>query len=104
MIGATMRATTRTTAGLIHQTFLLVKLLLACGKNEIISAIAAFEGLVNETQTRDLLGDMMVFLRVHILAESPAVLSPLAARDYIFWTSTVHETEIGYRWKAYTIL
>ena len=43
------------TTGLIHQTFLLVKLLFACCKNELISTITAFQGLVNETQTRDLL-------------------------------------------------
>jgi hypothetical protein len=49
------RAAARTTAGLIHQTFLLVKLLFARGKNELIPAITAFKGLVNETQTRDLL-------------------------------------------------
>lgn len=61
--GATARASFRTptrtatgaTARLIHQTFLLVELLFAGSENEIISTVAAFEGLVNETQTRDLL-------------------------------------------------
>jgi hypothetical protein len=52
---AVTRATARTTTGLIHQTFLLVKLLFAGGKSELIPAITAFKGLVNETQTRDLL-------------------------------------------------
>lgn len=52
---AAMRTATGTTAGLIHQTFLLVKLLFSGSENEVISTLAAFEGLVNETQTRDLL-------------------------------------------------
>src|SRR6266536_5854228 len=47
---------------------------------------------------------MLVILRVHILAESPVILFPLPAWDWILWTSTVCETEIGYRMKAYTIL
>ncbi len=47
---------------------------------------------------------MLVILRVHILAESPVTLFPLPAWDWILWTSTVCETEIGYRMKAYTIL
>ena len=54
-LGATTRTTTGTTAGLIHQPFLLVKLLFAGGKNEVISTLTAFQGFVNETQTRDLL-------------------------------------------------
>ena len=53
--GAVTRTAARTTAGLIHQSFLLVELLLTCGEGEVIPAIAAFKGLVNETQTRDLL-------------------------------------------------
>ena len=48
-------AATGTTARLIHQTFLLVKFLFACGESEVISTVATSEGLVNETQTRDLL-------------------------------------------------
>ena len=52
---AVARTAARTTAGLIHQTFLLVKFLLTSGKGKIIPAIAAFKGLVNETQTRVLL-------------------------------------------------
>jgi hypothetical protein len=52
---AVARTAARTTAGLIHQTFLLVKLLFAGGEGELIPAITAFKGLVNETQTRDLL-------------------------------------------------
>lgn len=52
---AVARTTARTTARLIHQTFLLVELLFASGEGEIIPAITAFKGLVNETQTRDLL-------------------------------------------------
>ena len=36
--------------GLVHQTFLLVELLFACGENEIITAVAAFEGFVSEVQ------------------------------------------------------
>jgi hypothetical protein len=54
-LGAVARAAARTTARLIQQTFLLVKLLLASGKDKLISAVAAFKGFVNETQTRDLL-------------------------------------------------
>jgi hypothetical protein len=34
---------------------------------------------------------------------SPVVLSPLPAWDWRLWTSTVCETEIGYRIQAYTI-
>jgi hypothetical protein len=49
------RTATRTAAGLIHQTFLLVKLLFSGGEDKIGSAFAAFESLVNETQTKDLL-------------------------------------------------
>jgi hypothetical protein len=81
---ATFRATAATAAGttarLINQALLLVKLLFACGKCEIISTVAAFEGLVYETQNQGPPCDVMVFSQVHILAESPAV-SPLAARD-----------------------
>lgn len=40
----------RTTTRLIHQPFLLVEFLLACSKDEIVTAIAAFEGFVNEVQ------------------------------------------------------
>lgn len=40
----------RTTTGLIHQPFLLVEFLLACSKDEIVTAIAAFKGCVNEVQ------------------------------------------------------
>jgi hypothetical protein len=54
-LGAATRTTTGATAGLIHQTFLLVKLLFSGGEDKIVSAFTAFEGLVNETQTRDLL-------------------------------------------------
>ncbi len=51
-LGATARAATGTTARLVHQTFLLVELLFACGKSEIAFAITAFEGFVNETQNQ----------------------------------------------------
>jgi hypothetical protein len=59
-LGATTRATRRatsscaagrTTTGLIHQAFLLVKLLLTSGKYEIISAFTARQGFVIEIQT-----------------------------------------------------
>src|SRR5215469_9558667 len=43
-------ATCRTPAGLIHQAFLLVKLLLTRGEREIITAFPAPKGFVNETQ------------------------------------------------------
>ena len=43
------------TARLIHQTFLLVKFLFACGESEVISTVAASKGLVNETQNQGLL-------------------------------------------------
>ena len=39
------------TTGLVHQAFLLVKLLLTSGKYEIISAFTALQGFVNEIQT-----------------------------------------------------
>ncbi len=46
---------------------------------------------------------MLVFLRFHIFAESPVILSPTSV-GLILWTSTVRETVIGYRMLAYTIL
>jgi hypothetical protein len=52
---ATAGAAVRTTAWLIHQTFLLVKLLFAGSESKIVPTLTAFEGLVNETQTMDLL-------------------------------------------------
>ena len=52
---ATRSAARGTAARLIHQAFLLVKLLLTSGEYEIISAFAAFQGFVFEIQTRDLL-------------------------------------------------
>jgi hypothetical protein len=67
--------TGRAASGLVHQTFLLVELLFACGEYEIGAAFTAFQGFVNEVQ----LGppcDMLVVLRVISLAESPVVLSP----------------------------
>lgn len=67
------RATTWTTARLINQALLLVKLLLTGSECEIVSTLPAFEGFVNEAQTRDLLVIKMVFFQAHILAESPAV-------------------------------
>lgn len=39
-----------TATGLIHQSFLLVEFLLACGKFEIVTAVAAFESFVGEVQ------------------------------------------------------
>src|SRR5207237_9332773 len=54
--------------------------------------------------TRDLLSDMLVILRVHILANVTSCSFPLPAWDGTPWTSTVCETEMGYRKKAYTIL
>jgi hypothetical protein len=74
---ATMRTTAGTTARLIHQTFLLVKLLFAGGENEVISTLAAFEGLVNETQTRDLLvicwySSRSISLQSHQLSVTPS--------------------------------
>lgn len=78
---ATPGAATGATTRLIHQTFLLIELLFAGGKDKVVSAFTAFEGFVNETQTREPPCDMVVFLQVYHLAESPACLSPLAARD-----------------------
>lgn len=51
----THRVTARLTAGaaaarLVHQAFLLVKLLLSGSEDEIISAITALQGFVNEAQ------------------------------------------------------
>ena len=39
-----------TATGLIHQSFLLVEFLLACGKFEIATAVAALESFVDEVQ------------------------------------------------------
>ena len=47
---ATGRTAGWTATGLIHQSFLLVEFLLACGKFEIVTAVAAFESFVNEVQ------------------------------------------------------
>ena len=52
---ATRSATRGATARLIHQAFLLVKLLLTSSEYEIISAFATLQGFVFEIQTRDLL-------------------------------------------------
>jgi hypothetical protein len=45
---------------------------------------------------------MMVFLRVHIFAESPVSVTPSSA-GLFFWKSTERQTEIGYRPQAYTL-
>jgi len=45
---------------------------------------------------------MLVILRVHILADVTSYVSPYQRGLYL-WTSTVRETETGYRLKAYTI-
>lgn len=47
---AASRTAGRTTTGLIHQSFLLVEFLLACGKFEIATAVAACESLIDEVQ------------------------------------------------------
>jgi len=47
---AACRTAGRTATGLIHQSFLLVEFLLACGKFEIVTAVAAFESFVDEVQ------------------------------------------------------
>jgi len=47
---AACRAARWTTTRLIHQAFLLVKLLFTCGKYEIVSALTAPEGFVFEIQ------------------------------------------------------
>ena len=47
---ATCGAAGRTTSGLVHQTFLLVELLFACGEYEIGAAFTAFQGFVIEVQ------------------------------------------------------
>ena len=47
---ATRCAAGRTTAGLIHQPFLLVKFLFAGGEFKIVSTVAAFECFVYEVQ------------------------------------------------------
>jgi len=80
---ATFRATAataaRTTARLINQALLLVKLLFACGKCEIISTVAAFEGLVYETQNQGPPCDVMVFSQVHILSRVTSSVTPSSA-------------------------
>ncbi|MHB8600047.1 MAG: hypothetical protein ACYDER_24955 [Ktedonobacteraceae bacterium] len=47
---AASRTAGGTTTGLIHQSFLLVEFLLACGKFEIVTAVAACESLIDEVQ------------------------------------------------------
>ncbi len=47
---AASRTAGGTAAGLIHQSFLLVKFLLACGKFEVATAVAACESFVYEVQ------------------------------------------------------
>lgn len=42
---------------LVQQALLLIELLLACGEDEVLAAIAAAEGLVLEVQNNDLLWD-----------------------------------------------
>src|SRR2546427_5671642 len=61
-------------------------------------------GFCQRNSTRDLLSDMLVILRAHILANVTSCSFPLPAWDGTPWTSTVCETEMGYRKKAYTIL
>src|SRR5579859_2769515 len=46
---------------------------------------------------------MLVILRVHIRVDVTSCPFPLPAWEYKLWASTISETEIGYRRKAYTI-
>jgi hypothetical protein len=46
---------------------------------------------------------MLVFLRVHTLADFTSLSVTPSSAGLMFWTSTVCQTEIGYRMKAYTI-
>ncbi len=69
-------ATRWATPGLIEQPFLLVKLLLSGGEYEVISAFATLQGFVFKHTNQGPPCDMMVFFRVHILAESPVCSHP----------------------------
>lgn len=81
------RAAGRTTGGLVHQPFLLVKFLLTRGEDEIVATVAALERFVLEVQ----LGTSLVICWYSLLSgpypcrchQSPTSLTSEGLTDYL---------------------